>query len=132
MTQGITVKTKVQFGTGRRSRKEIRMESKPESPPPRVPRIAKLMALAIRFDQMVRNGEVADLARSGHVTRARLTQIMNLLNLASDIQEVLLFLPPVERGKDSITERQLRAVAAEGEWKRRRRTFGPAGRAAII
>ncbi len=46
--------------------------------------IAKLMALAIRFEQMAWGGEVADyaeLARLRHVTRARMTQIMNLLNL---------------------------------------------------
>ena len=40
------------------------------------------MALAIRFEQLVRDGVVADyaeLARLGRVTRARMSQIMNLL-----------------------------------------------------
>ena len=44
---------------------------------------------AIRFDALIRNKEVSDqaeLARLGLVTRARMTQIMSLLNLASDIQ----------------------------------------------
>lgn len=39
----------------------------------------------IRFEKLFRDGDVADyaeLARLGHVTRARLTQIMNLLALA--------------------------------------------------
>jgi len=61
-----------------------------------IPRISRLMALAIKFDGLVRHGEVrdyADLARLGYVTRARITQIMNLLNLAPDIQEEILFLP---------------------------------------
>jgi hypothetical protein len=61
--------------------------------PPRVPRIARLMALAVKFQDMVDRGEVrdyADLARLGFVTRARLTQIMNLMLLAPDIQERLL------------------------------------------
>jgi hypothetical protein len=123
MTKGITLKTKVRFGTGQRSRKELQTGEEPEAPPPRVPRIAKLMALAIRFEQMVRDGEVtdyADLARLGHVTRARMTQIMNLLNLAPDIQERLLFLPQVESGKDAITERQVRGVAAEADWCQQR------------
>jgi hypothetical protein len=56
----------------------------------RVPRLARLMALAIRFEDLIRTGQVAgyaDLARLGHVSRARITQIMNLLLLASDIQE---------------------------------------------
>jgi len=51
------------------------------------------MALAIKFQDMVEQGEVhdyADLARLGYVTRARMTQIMNLLMLAPDIQETLL------------------------------------------
>jgi hypothetical protein len=64
--------------------------------PGNLPRISKLMAFAIRFDGLVRSGEVrdyADLARLGYVTRARITQIMNLLNLAPDIQESILFLP---------------------------------------
>jgi hypothetical protein len=66
-----------------------------ESPgPPRIPRVTRLMALAIKFQDMVDRGEVrdyADLARLGYVTRARLTQIMNLLLLAPDIQERVLF-----------------------------------------
>ena len=60
----------------------------------RLPRIARLMALAIKFDGMLREGVVtdyADLARLGSVTRARMTQIMNLLNLAPDIQEQMIF-----------------------------------------
>jgi hypothetical protein len=46
-----------------------------------IPRIARLMALAIRFEGLVRKGTIrdyADLARRGHVTRARMTQIMKL------------------------------------------------------
>jgi hypothetical protein len=35
--------------------------------------------------------DYADLARLGQVSRARITQIMNLLNLAPDIQEPILF-----------------------------------------
>src|SRR5437016_4923688 len=60
---------------------------------PIVPRITRLMALAIKIDDMVQRGELrdyADVARLGHVTRARVTQIMNLMNLAPDIQEHIL------------------------------------------
>ena len=62
----------------------------------RVPRIARLMALALRFEQLVRSGAVrdyAELARFGQASRARLTQIMSLLHLAPDLQEKILFLP---------------------------------------
>lgn len=91
--------------------------------PGRTPRVSQLMALAMRCEQLVREGVVADqaeLARLGHVTRARMSQIMNLLNLAPDIQEQLLFLPRVERRRDPITERHLRPVANEANWAMQR------------
>ncbi len=67
----------------------------PHEVPERVPRIARLMALAVKFEQMIRQSVVPDyavLAAVGRVSRARVTQIMNLLNLAPDIQEEILFL----------------------------------------
>ena len=79
------------------------------------------MALAIKFQDMVDRGEVrdyADLARLGYVTRARLTQIMNLLLLAPDIQELILFGAQSNRG-----ERSLRAVSAEVFWSDQRRRY---------
>ncbi len=89
----------------------------------RVPRISVLMALAIRFDGLLRDGTVpnlTELARLAHVTQPRMTQIMNLLHLAPDIQEQLLDLPPVVAGRTSITERELRRVAALPLWERQR------------
>lgn len=80
---------------------------------------AVCLALANRFDQLIRDGEVrdyADLARLGRVTRARLTQLMDLLLLAPDIQEEILALPAVEVGHDPIHERHLRAIAAVLDW----------------
>ncbi len=123
----ITVTQKVHFGTGSQSVKELR-GGPPQTAvsPGRVPRISRLMALAIRFDQLVRDGAVSDyaeIARLGHVTRARLTQIVNILHLAPDIQESLLLLPPVEKGRDPITERELRPIAAEPDWKKQRRMW---------
>jgi hypothetical protein len=101
------------------------------APQPGVPRVSKLMALAIRFDQLIQDGAVEDqaqLARVGHVTRARLTQIMNLLNLAPDIQEAILTLPAPEAGRDPVTEKQLRPVAAELEWRKQRRMWATMAR----
>lgn len=80
----------------RRKRERSPREDQGTVKPGNVPRVSKLMALAIRLEELVQRGEVrdyADLARLGYVTRARITQIMNLLNLAPDIQENLLFLP---------------------------------------
>ena len=95
-------------------------------PPGRVPRVARLMALAIRFDQLLRQGVVADytaLARLGHVSRARVTQIMNLLCLAPDLQETLLFLPRTKRGRDPIILRDLQPIAAILDWREQRRLW---------
>jgi hypothetical protein len=92
-------------------------------PPGRVPRVARLMALAIRFEQLLREGVVADyaaLARLGHVSRARVTQIMNLLCLAPDLQEALLFLPRTERGRDPIILRDLQPIATALAWREQR------------
>lgn len=91
-----------------------------------VPRIARLMALAIRFDRLLADGKLkdfADIARLGHITRARATQIMNLLMLAPDIQEQILFLPRVDAGRDPIKEWQVRPIAATPDWVRQRRMW---------
>ena len=124
---GLTVTAQVHFGRGRRSRKELRVGRPPQAQAPaRVPRLAKLMALAIRFEKLVRDGVVADyaeLARLGQVTRARVTQIMNLLHLAPNIQEAILFLPPVANGKDPVTEREIRPVVAARGWNEQRQLW---------
>jgi len=92
----------------------------------RIPRVAKLMALAIRFDQLLQDGGVADqseLARLAHVTQPRMTQIMNLLNLSPDIQEEILHLPPVTAGRDLMTERDLRPILRMTPWSTQRRAW---------
>jgi hypothetical protein len=115
-----TVTTRVHFRTEGRGRRVMRAGSGVAPPPPgRVPRVARLMALAIRFERLITDGGVntqAELAELGHVTRARVTQIMNLLHLAPDIQEQILDLPVVVEGRDPITERDLRPIAAEMRW----------------
>ena len=85
--------------------------------------VSRLMALAIHFDQLIRDGVVADyadLARLGRVTRARVTQIMNLLNLAPDIQEEILFLAPSRQGQAVVTEKQIRPMTRELSWPKQR------------
>jgi len=81
------------------------------------------MALALKFQDMVDRAEVrdyADLARLGYVSRARLTQIMNLLLLAPDIQEFLLL--SEELGPARLpSETQIRSVTARVVWDDQRR-----------
>ncbi len=89
-------------------------------PPGRVPRVSRLLALAHRLDELVRTGVIADyaaLAKLAHVSRARISQIMNLLVLAPNIQETLLYLPRTVRGRDPIHLRQLQPLAAVLDWE---------------
>ena len=121
-----TVTRRVHFEVGRRGKRSLREGAAPEGrevPVGRVPRVSRLMALAIRMDRLLSEGAVgsqSELAELGYVSRARLTQIMNLLHLALDLQEAVLHLPAVEEGRDPVTERDLRPVVAEVEWGRRR------------
>ena|ERR1700677_2121885 len=85
----------------------------------RPPRIARLVALAHRLDELVRSGAVSDqaaLARLGHISPARLTQIMVLLHLSPAIQEYLLFLPAAHAR--FVTEPALWSIAREPLWER--------------
>ena len=126
---GLTFECKVHFRQARHGWKQMAVgEALSLAPVPlgRVPRIARLIALAIRFDGLLARGEVrdyAELARLGHVTRARVTQIMNLLCLAPDIQEALLFLPRTTKGRDPIRESHLRPIAAVPDWRKQRRMW---------
>ena len=86
--------------------------------------MTQLLALAHRIERLITDGharDYADLARLGNVTRSRLTQIMNLLNLSPDIQEQILLLPTVTAGDDSVHERQLRPIVAVLYWGKQRR-----------
>jgi hypothetical protein len=81
------------------------------------------MALALRLEHLVQSGAVADyaaLAALGHVSRARITQILNLRLLAPVIQEALLFLPATPTGRDPIRLCQLQPLAALLDWRQQR------------
>ncbi|MBO6739928.1 MAG: hypothetical protein JJ916_08725 [Phycisphaerales bacterium] len=85
----------------------------------RVPRISKLMALAIRYDQMLSDGVVqsqTELAELLHVSQPRMTQIMNLLHLSPKIQEDLIWRME-GLGRAQLTERDLRRLVSECSWK---------------
>ena len=80
----------------------------------KVPYVARMLALAIKLSDDIDAGRVkdlADIARLNNIARSRVTQIMNLLGTAPDIQEKILFLPPKSEGKSWITERKLRYLA---------------------
>jgi len=127
MTKPLTYESHIHFRRrGRGSRREMETGKAPARPtrePGRVPRVARLMALALRFDAYLRAGQVGDyaeLATLSHVTRARISQIMNLLNLAPDIQEAILFLPRTVQGSDRIILRHMQPIASVLDWRKQR------------
>ena len=86
----------------------------------RAPRVARHLALAHDIERRVRTGQLEDLAsaaRAYGLTRARVTQIVNLTLLAPAIQEAILAMPPVTAGRDPVSERTLRPIVAEAVWE---------------
>lgn len=129
MSSALTIERIVHFDRrGHGARKELHAGPEPVPPAPsgRVPRVARLLALAHCCDALIRAGVVKDyaaLSRLGHVSRARISQILNLLHLAPDLQEALLFLPRAERGRDPLHLAQLQPIAAALEWREQRRLW---------
>jgi hypothetical protein len=124
----LTIQRDVHFSPHVRGRKALQAGPAPASAiePGRVPRVSRLLALAHRFDGLLKAGAVkdyAELARLGHVTRARVSQVMGLLYLAPDLQEAVLFLPRTERGRDPIPLWRLLPIAAVPDWKKQRRLW---------
>jgi hypothetical protein len=103
-----------------------------EQPPPaplepvrRPARVAQVLALAHRLQAAIDRGEYrdrAELARQLGFTRARVTQILDLLLLAPDIQEHVVHLEAVD-GVEPIAERALRDVVRQKSWAKQRRAW---------
>jgi hypothetical protein len=92
----------------------------------RIPRISRYMAIAIHFEDLIRQGVVADyadLARLGHVTRARVTQIMNLRLLAPEIQEELLQRSMDTYEGNSVSLKELQELSMESSWAIQRKKW---------
>ena len=122
------VKRKVAFqGEVHKRRDAAKAKREKAAQSGRIPRIAKLVALASRMQSMIDSGEVESfqqLAELGRISQPRMTQIMSLLNLAPDIQEELLHLPEVMQGKATIHERLLRPLTTVLDWRVQRRMWG--------
>ena len=97
--------------------------SAPAPEPVRRPaRIAQMLALAHHIERSIEAGTYVDrahAAKSLAITRARVTQLCDLLVLAPDIQEELLFLESVD-GVEPTSERALRAITRMLSWREQR------------
>jgi hypothetical protein len=126
MNGQLTLTSQFHIAPRNRGRQQICKGIAPERPTGRIQRIARLMALAILSRELIRTGVVTDqsmLAGTGRITTARMTQIMSLLNLAPDIQEQLLFLPRVERGRDVVKETDIRPILSTLDWRKQRQMW---------
>ena len=86
-------------------------------------RIPRLLALAHRCYDLVRDGVIlnqSELAHYGQISTTRMSQIMWLDNLAPDIQEQILDLPRTIQGRDAILEREVRPIAKTLDWEQQR------------
>lgn len=104
----------------------IAFRDEPPPPPPepirRPARVARMLALAHRLQRAIERGDYtdrADLARQFGLTRARVTQILNLTLLAPDIQEAVLALEALD-GVQPTSERALREIVWAADWQEQR------------
>lgn len=108
----------------RSRRVELTPTQPPDRPEPvrRPAKVARQLALAHHLEAAIERGLVADqaaLARKLGLTRARVTQLFDLLILAADLQEQVLALEAVD-GAEPMAERTLRVVAHAGTWAEQR------------
>lgn len=99
-----------------------RLKAEPgHEPPPEEPvtdtvhPLARRMALAIEAKRLIESGVVADaaeMARVAGMTRARMTQILNLTLLAPEIQEGLLLF----QGNDGMPRAAIKAACSMNKW----------------
>ena len=76
-------------------------------------RVARMLALAHHVERLVEAGELESYSAAADalgLTRARLTQVMNLLLLAPEVQERILL------GELDTSERDLRPVSQQAAW----------------
>ena len=128
MSEPKTVQCAVHFEREARGGKRVEPgnEQAAALPPGRAPRLARFLALALRLEGQLPQGALKDcaqVARLGHVTRARLSQILSLVHLAPDIQEAILFLPRTQRGRYPLILSDVIPIAMELDWKRQRRAW---------
>jgi hypothetical protein len=118
----VTLSIPIHLATPSR-RTVVREGPKLTRPTGRIARVSRLLALAYHFQDLLDTGVVRtqmELAALTKLTTARITQIMNLLFLAPDIQEEILFMPAITQGQPAVTERHLRQVLKTVVWSEQR------------
>jgi hypothetical protein len=117
----------------RRGRRKTFSASVSDVPASRPARVAATLAMAHKIRQGILAGEIqdqADAARRLGLTRARLSQILDLTNLAPDLQEKILFLELID-GREPLRERALRGALRTASWDEQRRYWPHVGATAV-
>jgi hypothetical protein len=94
-------------------------------------RVARMLALAHRLQEAIERGEYrdrAELARVLGVTKARISQILSLTNLAPDIQEEILLYNKGDGHEHALTDRVLQMIARCSDWSDQRAHWSQIGR----
>ncbi|TWU38576.1 hypothetical protein [Novipirellula artificiosorum] len=126
MNKKLTINRSFHVKIRRNGSKSLEDGKEPSVPEGRIPRITRLLALAHRCYDLVRDGVIlnqSELAHYGQISTTRMSQIMWLDNLAPDIQEQILDLPRTIQGRDAILEREVRPIAKTHDWGDQRKMW---------
>jgi hypothetical protein len=113
----------VPFLRQKRGKADVLVAAAPPREQRGAPRVARMLALAHTMSALLRDGTVRDqreLAELMGLTRARVTQLVDLTLLAPDIQEQLL---DGASSCEPITEHALRRVVRALRWEDQRRIW---------
>ncbi len=117
----MSLKIDVHFLSGTSSHRILRKGKKPRHmKSSRLPRLTRLMALAIKYEAILDRGDVnghQELADMAGVDRSYLSRILRLRLLSPYIQEWLTNLPENERGGNPLPWCELRKIASISSWE---------------
>ena len=126
MNAKLTVNRSFHVQTRRNGSKSLADGKAPSKAQGRIQRITRLLALAHRCRDLVRDGVIinqSELAHYGQISTTRMSQIMWLDNLAPDIQDAILALPRTVQGRDEILEQDVRPIAKTLDWNQQRKMW---------
>ena len=117
----------VHLSSGHCGHKQIHQGKKPKhAKPSRLPRITRLMALAIKYEQLLKSGEIYGqeaLARLAGIDRSLISRILRLRLLSPRIQEQLLNLSEITKGREELGLTKLIPLTRIHSWSKQETAF---------
>lgn len=99
---------------------------KKKDDPGMVPTVSRMMALAIFYEKLIKEGKiksVSDIGRLENIAQQRVSQVMSLLLLSSKLQELIITLPRQYPGSPRISTEQAINIAKEIDFERQEELF---------